>query len=637
MDYVRPKEEVALLPNYVRHCLECFTRIWKVVEFSHRISVRIERNLMSVSVYQQEFEVDQDFSSLDDTLVYQSESCTPSSRQSIASLSSVSTLVSSTDTLTPRGSWASFDLRSSANDPLIEGILDRIQPENIDQINETKRAEDRQNSLFGLYPDLDTDEMIEKRPPAEAPHEHAGNRIYVKCHHLKLDLEVEPIFASVAVYDAREKKKISENFYFDVNPESLKRMLNTHIPYSDPSTLARSAIFEMTHPSHDLFLVIRLEKVLQGDTKDSIEPYLKDKEDKDKFRDKMKSTAADYCERLGKYRMPFAWTGIYLNPIFSGESYDASDRDSIGTSCSSNSLDRKSSTSSFEQLKKRAADMGTLSRRGSLERRSEKRRSWSPEDFANCVESFRPISITVSSFFKQEADKMRDEDLFKFLPELKRLGSVVKKYKCIPGSIKFEISPYPMELENCLTPELVKVEPFTDENTRPTREILEFPIAPIYNPHYAYRNLLYISPKELNFSARAGSSRNIAVRVQLMAGERQTDALPNIFGKSSCPEFSSEAYTIVNYHNKTPVFYDEFKILLPADLRQNHHILFTIFHISCQKKPLEEQKTVETPIGYTWLPILKDGRLNIGEHQLPVMVEEPPVNYSYIPALQLPG
>lgn len=550
----------------------------------------------------------------------------------------MSTLVSSTDTLTPRSSWASFDLRSSANDPLIDGILDRVQPENIDQINQAKRIEDRQDSLFGLYPDIDTDEMIEKRPPAEPPHEHLGNRIYVKCHHLKLDLEIEPIFASMALYDAREKKKISENFYFDLNSESLKRMLSGHISYADPSTLARSAVFEISQPSHDLFLVIRLEKVLQGDSRDSVEPYLKDKEDKDKFRDKMKSSAADYCERLGKYRMPFAWTAIYLNNIFNGESFDVSDRDSIGTSCSSNSLDRKSSTSSFEQLKKRAADMGTLSRRGSLERsRNEKRRSWSPEDFANCIESFRPICITVSSFFKQEADKMRDEDLFKFLPELKRLGSVVKKYKCIPGSIKLEITPYPMELANCLTPELAKVEPFIDENARPTREILEFPVIPIHNPHYGYRNLLYISPKELNFSARAGSARNIAIRVQLMAGERQADALPNIFAKSSCPEFCSEAFTIVNYHNKCPVFYDEIKILLPADLRQNHHILFTIFHISCQKKPPEEQKSVETPIGYTWVPIIKDGHLNIGEQQLPVMVEEPPLNYSYIPALQLPG
>lgn len=102
--------------------------------------------------------------------------------------------------------------------------------------------------------------------------------------------------------------------------------------------------------------------------------------------------------------MPFAWTGIYLTNIFNGDNNtekDEKDRDSIGTTSSSNSLDRKSSSSSFDQLRKKASDMGTLTRRGSLERRSEKRRSWSPDDFANSIETFRSIAITVSSFFKQ--------------------------------------------------------------------------------------------------------------------------------------------------------------------------------------------------------------------------------------------
>lgn len=207
-------------------------------------------------------------------LFFQSDSCTPSSRQSIASLSSVS---SCTDTLTPRGSWASFDLRSSVNDPLISGLLDRLPPESVDQTNETRRIEDRQDGLFSLCIDNDPEDATERRLPAEIPIEHVGHRIMVKCIHLKLELEVEPIFASMAIYDAKERKKVSENFYFDMNTDGLKRMLSAHVPYSDMSTQSRSAIFEISNPSSDLFLVIRLEKVLQGD---SVEPYLK--EDKDK-------------------------------------------------------------------------------------------------------------------------------------------------------------------------------------------------------------------------------------------------------------------------------------------------------------------------------------------------------------------
>lgn len=656
VEYVVPKEDITTLPLHVQECVDTFVRPWKCVEFAHRnhsssafTRERFEARhsssgaLSPTAAYPMEFEIDRDFYSFEETLVYKSDSCTPSSRQSIASLSSVS---SCTDTLTPRGSWASFDLRSSVNDPLLPGLLDRQAPETIDVANERRRAEERQPALFyGLGPDAvgDAEDFVERRPAGEMPVEHVGHRVLVKCLQLKLELEVEPIFASMAIYDAKERKKISENFYFDMNADGMRRMLTSHVPYSDVSTQSRAAIFEITNPSSDLFLVIRLEKVLQGDLRDSVEPYMK--EDKDKYREKAKSNAEDFCERLGKYRMPFAWTGIYLTNIFTGDSLDKDDTSgstanadrsssgsgggtaaglnassgtlsaaltsasavaTSGTGCAagaasaSNSLDRKASTSSFDQLRRKATDMGgTISRRGSLERRAEKRRSWSPDDFANSIESFRPIAITVSSFFKQDAEKMKDDDLYKFLPELKRPGTVIKKYKCIPGTLKLDIAPCPEDIKYALTPELAKVDPYPADKARPIKEVLEFPSMAIYTPHYIYRNLLFISPKELNLSARAGSARNIAVRIQIMEGERQTDAIRAIFAKSSCPEFASEAYTAVNYHNKCPAFYDELKVALPADLGQNHHVLFTLYHVSCQKKPLEVQASVETPVGFT--------------------------------------
>ena len=67
-----------------------------------------------------------------------------------------------------------------------------------------------------------------------------------------------------------------------------------------------------------------------------------------------------------------------------------------------------------------------------------------------------------------------------------------------------------------------------------------------------YRNLLYVYPRYLNFTNRQGSARNIAVKVQFMCGDdgAQNAALPLIFGKSSCPEYTTEAYTTVTYHSK---------------------------------------------------------------------------------------
>lgn len=410
-------------------------------------------------------------------------------------------------------------------------------------------------------------------------------------------------------------------------------MLTSHIPYSDSSTLSRSCIFDITYPSPDLFLVIKLEKVLQGDINECAEPYMKD----DKNREKVKANAVAACERLGKYRMPFAWTAIYVMNIITGVNSLDRDSGSDKEGSASNSLDRKHSNTSLEQLKKRASDMGTLTRRGSLERRSgsEKRRSWSPEDFGSGLDTFRPVTLTVSSFFKQEQDRLRDEDLYKFLVDLKRPCTMHKR-KCIPGTLKLDISPCPDEVPYCLTPELARITPYPDEKGRATKEILEFPPREMFIPHYSYRNLLYVSPKELNFAGRTGSARNIAVKMQLMCGEEEHNAMPVIFGKSSCPEFTTEAYTTVSYHSKCPDFYDEFKMKLPANLGDQHHLLFTFYHISCQRK--EEKTTVETPVGYTWLPVFRDGRLQTGEFCLPVMMEHPPPNYSYIPPdVLLPG
>jgi len=68
--------------------------------------------------------------------ILQPDSGVSSARQSIQSID------------TPRGSWASFDLRNSVSDPLIPSLLERVAPETIDQLNEVRRQEERQVCLL---------------------------------------------------------------------------------------------------------------------------------------------------------------------------------------------------------------------------------------------------------------------------------------------------------------------------------------------------------------------------------------------------------------------------------------------------------------------------------------------------------
>ena len=63
----------------------------------------------------------------------------------------------------------------------------------------------------------------------------------------------------------------------------------------------------------------------------------------------------------------------------------------------------------------------------------------------------------------------------------------------------------------------------SDTKTRPTKEIVEFPPREVLVPNYQFRNLLYICPKDLNFT-KGERARNIAVKVQFM-GEDETQGM----------------------------------------------------------------------------------------------------------------
>uniref|UniRef100_A0A673M8D7 Dedicator of cytokinesis protein 7-like n=1 Tax=Sinocyclocheilus rhinocerous TaxID=307959 RepID=A0A673M8D7_9TELE len=515
---------------------------------------------------------------------------------------------------TPRGSWASsiFDLKNSTPDALLPSVLERTAAEDMDRRNAENRQQCRHTDLLGLYPAPDEDEAVERCAIPEVPNEHSGQRIMVKCLSLKFEIEIEPIFGSLALYDVREKKKISEDFHFDLNSDQMKSLLRPHSPHVAISTLARSAIFSITYPSPDIFLVIKLEKILQqGDIGECCEPYMVMKEsDSTKHKEKLeklRAQAEQMCTRLGRFRMPFAWTAIHLLNIVS----------SVG------GLDRSDSDSDTE-------------RKGTWNERKKKgfERMSVGEDMCNFT-NFRPATLTVTNFFKQEGDRLSDEDLYKFLADMRRPSSVLRRLRPVTAQLKIDISPAPEAPHYCLSPELLHVKPYPDPRVRPTKEVLEFPARYVYTPHTTYRNLLYVYPQSVNFNSRQGSVRNIAVKVQFMAGEDPSQAMPVIFGKSSCAEFYKEAYTQVIYHNKSPEFYEEVKMKIPANLTDNHHLLFTFYHISCQPK---QNTPLETPVGYTWIPLMQHGRLRTGSFSLPVSVEKPPPSYSVLtPDVQLPG
>lgn len=92
----------------------------------------------------------------------------------------------------------------------------------------------------------------------------------------------------------------------------------------------------------------------------------------------------------------------------------------------------RSARSTNEALSRRTSAGADVGRPGSG--RYERPRS-EIEECSLDLTNFRAISLTVSTFFKQESEKLSDEDLFKLLADLRRPNSLLRKLKCIHGML----------------------------------------------------------------------------------------------------------------------------------------------------------------------------------------------------------
>ncbi|XP_059494401.1 dedicator of cytokinesis protein 7-like isoform X3 [Stegostoma tigrinum] len=492
------------------------------------------------------------------------------------------------------------ELETEAPELFIQKLLQPMDQEEVDRKNETMRKSGRLLDLFMLFPASDEDEAVRHRAIPPSPCEQFEQRLQINFLEFKFEIEIEPLFLILALYDLKERRKISENFYLDMNSEEFR-----DISQSQAQSLCyfRKAIFSITQPSSEIYLVIKVEKVLQqGSITDCAEPYMTIKENETaKIKEKigkLRFQAASFCQRLSLYRMPFAWAAVDLMSLTSNRS-------------SQNSLDREAII----------GGSGSEVRSRSL-------------DSKNHIFPFGPVQHSLNMFNKQEEDKLSDEDLMKFITDEKKPSPLLRRLRKIPGVFRFEVSPVKDTPSFCFTPDFLELKSSNSGAAELALEVLEFPLPGVLTPHTIYRNLLYVYPQFLNFTNRQGSARNITVKIQMMGSEKASDALPVIFGKSGHPEYVTESYTPVAYHSRSPFFYEEVKIKLPSGLAEGHHLLFTFYHINCQ--PKQSQDCPEVPLGYSWLPVLDNGHLRCGTFELPVNLDKPPFLYSVSPS-SLPG
>ncbi|XP_045515392.1 dedicator of cytokinesis protein 9 [Pieris brassicae] len=426
-----------------------------------------------------------------------------------------------------------------------------------------------------------------KRSPSPEPQlepfkEHFGQRILLKCESLKFRLQapidgdkellcqVEPYFTHLAIYDARSGRKVTENFHFDLNHTAVKDLIKENectkslvenfkydvkvdvkqIP-EDWFNSKKQVMLSVNNPHPDLFLVVRIDKILQGHVSQVLEPYQKATKDP-RLGLKVHKNVQAYANRVGNYRMPFAWAAKPLFRLYS------------------NDLD---TTPEFPAI------------------------------------------------YRQEPNKMSDDDLLKILQDFRKPEKLAK-LNAIPGWLSISILPCNEQIPNCMTSSYAALKPFPLPPTSPlTLELSTYNFEP-EQPYAAYIHHLYVRPLALNFESQKVfvRARNISCTIELKDSDTgDVKALQIIHGRIG---MTDQYKCSVLHHNANPSWCDEAKIRLPTTLTNQHHLLFTFHHISCDIAK-KNDTNVETCIGYAWVPLLKNDKFIDEFVNLPIATHLP--------------
>ncbi|XP_008423168.1 dedicator of cytokinesis protein 9-like isoform X10 [Poecilia reticulata] len=204
---------------------------------------------------------------------------------------------------------------------------------------ESRMRSEARLKLFTLDPDTQKLDFSGIEPDVRPFEEKFGKRVLVSCHNLSFNLQgcvteneegpttnVEPFYVVLSLFDVQNSRKISADFRVDLNHLLVRQMTcgqgngsNSEIIGEGPPEglglaphYPTQGVFSVTCPHPEIFLVARIEKVLQGGITHCTEPYMKSS-DSTKVAQKVLKNAKTACSRLGQYRMPFAWAA---RPVF---------------------------------------------------------------------------------------------------------------------------------------------------------------------------------------------------------------------------------------------------------------------------------------------------------------------------------
>ncbi|XP_043927228.1 dedicator of cytokinesis protein 9 isoform X3 [Protopterus annectens] len=455
------------------------------------------------------------------------------------------------------------------------------------------KTEERLN-LFTLDPDTQRLDFSGIEPDVKPMEEKFGKRILVKCNDLSFNLQscvqeneegpttnVEPFFVTLSLFDIKNNKKISADFHVDLNHPSVRQMtadasqqqMNGGCSNADVSQrilfgvsesmlqYPKQGIFSVTCPHADIFLVARIEKVLQGGIAHCAEPYMKSS-DSAKAAQKVLKNAKLACSRLGQYRMPFAWAA---RPLF---------KDTSGT------LDKNAKFSSLYRQ-----DSNKLSNEDMLKLLADFRK---PEKMSKFPVILGNIDITVDN--------------------------VAPDFSNYVNSTYIPMKQFEYGSKTVVTFEVEEFVPCIPKHSQPFT---------IYSNHlYVYpRHLKYDSQKSFTKARNIAvciefkdSDDDDAQSVKCIYGRPggplfTRSAYAVVLHHHQNPEFYDEIKIELptQLHDKHHLLFTFYHVSCDTS----------------SKGTTKKKDLVETQVGYCWLPLLKDGRVVTSEQHIPVAANLP--------------
>eukprot|EP01091_Cochliopodium_minus_P014114 TRINITY_DN4729_c0_g2_i1.p1 TRINITY_DN4729_c0_g2~~TRINITY_DN4729_c0_g2_i1.p1 ORF type:complete len:1936 (-),score=552.25 TRINITY_DN4729_c0_g2_i1:12-5237(-) len=369
--------------------------------------------------------------------------------------------------------------------------------------------------------------------------------------------DLEPWFCTLALYDLTVRKKISENFYFDHN-DSIKEGLLGVSENTKFKNLSK-AIFSVESPSPDTYLVLIVEKVLQGDIDECRVPYLKATSISNKKKDIAVENVPKFCKRLGKYRQMFALSFLQVfdekgnfrlegqqefNPV-----YPQNPKDDLFDLIESYTQPNKDKNKNFKK-------------------------------------------VSIPGACRLKVHRLQPQD---FIPD--RLDPSLYPYKTNKVSEDPKYSRDVQEFE---------------------QNFNKFPYTDYYNDLYVYpisANFSSFDKKVKSIAVKIELRENddLATRpLKMVYGNSSFDQT-----------LTTSALTPVIYKSRQPVWNSEIKVKLPHRLYKDHHLLFTFYQIAVNEPKSKKETTgVATVIGHSICLLYNESKIaqnNQGEfHSLPI-------------------